>query len=164
MKKILLSIVLSTLMFTITGCGNIAKQQNSKLSRPSINNVALKEGGKEDMIVEIISNSNQNSFSKMPITLTPKLQGEYGRELQYHWILENINDFEGFYIPEKGPQKEIINSGESVKLSLFAEVDWKAGAVSNFKVKLQVEDKETSQPVAINEITIENNAGVYKVK
>ena len=35
-------------------------------------------------------------------------------------------------------QKEIINSGESVALGLFAEVSWIAGTVIEFKVILQV--------------------------
>ena len=46
-------------------------------------------------------------------------------------------------------QKEIINSGESVALGLFAEVSWIAGTVIEFKVILQVEDKETSNILVI---------------
>ena len=100
----------------------------------------------------------------MPITLKPKAIGEYDKEIQYHWILKSDDDVEGFIVPEKGPQKEIINSGEPVELGLFAEVSWVEGTVIEFKVELQIEDKETSKIIATNEITIENNQGTYSIK
>lgn len=61
-------------------------------------------------------------------------------------------------------QKEIINSGESVELGLFAEVSWIEGTVIEFKVILQVEDKETSNIIATDEIIIENHSGFYSIR
>ena len=149
MKKDIRAIVLSILLISLVGC-QIKTEDNTH---------------KDSLSVEIIAtNDDSNSFNGMPITLTPKIKGEYDKELQYHWIIKNDNDIEGFILPEKNLQKEIINSGEPVKLGLFALVNWVEGTVIEFKVNLQVEDKETSEIIATNEITIKNNQGIYTIK
>lgn len=149
MKKVIRSIILSILLIGLVGC-QIKTEDNTH---------------KDSLSVEIIAtNDDSNSFDGMPITLTPKIKGDYDKELQYHWILENDDEVEGFVVSEKGPQKEIINVGQPVELGLFAMVEWVEGTVIEFKVKLQVEDKETSEIIANNEITIENNQGTYSIK
>ena len=77
---------------------------------------------------------------------------------------EQYEDFEGFVAPESGPLKEVVNSGEPVELGLFAEISWVEGTVIEFKVKLQVEEKDSSNIIAIDEITIENREGIYKIQ
>ena len=148
MKKVIWSIILSILLIGLVGF-QIKTEDNTH---------------KDSLSVEIISTNDANSYKGMPITLKSKLKGSYDKGLQYHWILKNDNDFEGFIVPEKGPQKEIINSGELVELGLFAEVSWVEGTVIEFKVELQIEDKETSKIIATNEIIIENNQGTYSIK
>ena len=155
MKKVVGLIILSILVIGLVGC-DIKREEN-------ISN-DIKAQDNNEISVEIIATSASDSFDGMPITLKSKLKGSYDKGLQYHWILKNDNDFEGFIIPEKGPQKEIINSGEEVELGLFAEVSWVEGTVIEFKVVLQVEDKETSNIMATDEIIIENHAGIYRIK
>ncbi|NLL30273.1 MAG: hypothetical protein GX258_04375 [Clostridiales bacterium] len=154
MKKIIGIIISSILMIGLIGC------QDKRFNSIS-EDIPIKH--KKSLGVEIIAANNPQSFEGMPITLKPKLKGEYDRELQYHWLLKNDGDIEGFILPEKGPQKEIINSGEPVELGVFAEASWVEGTVIEFKVELQVEDKETSEIIATNEITIQNNEGVYRL-
>lgn len=43
--------------------------------------------------VEIISKSDSTSLSGMPIKLTTEVTGEYDKDIQYHWILENDEGF-----------------------------------------------------------------------
>lgn len=149
MKKVIRSIILSILLIGLVGC-QIKTEDNTH---------------KDSLSVEIIAtNDTSNSFDGMPITLTPKIKGDYDKELQYHWILESDDDVEGFAVSGKGPQKEIINVSQPVELWLFAMVEWVEGTVIEFKVKLQVEDKETSDIIANNEITIENNQGTYSIE
>ena len=155
MKKVIVLIILSILMIGLIGCKVKTEDNISK-------DIPIED--KDSLNVEIIATNDTNSYKGMPITLKPKIIGEHVKELQYHWILESDNDFEGFSLPEKGPQKEIINSGEPVEIELFAEVSWVQGTVIEFKVKLQVEDKETSDIIATNEITIKNNQGIYSIK
>lgn len=114
--------------------------------------------------VEIISDKDSFSSSYQPIKFTPIVEGDGNKQLQYHWIIESKDDIEGFIIPENGPQKEIINSGEPVEFGIFAMVQWVEGAYGEFKVKLQVEEKGTTTIVASDEITIENHEGFYKIK
>ena len=148
MKKVIWSIILTILLIGLVGC-QIKTEDNTH---------------KDSLSVEIIATNDANSYNGMPITLKPKAIGEYDKEIQYHWILKSDDDVEGFIVPEKGPQKEIINSGEPVELGLFKEVSWVEGTVIEFKVELQIEDKETSKIIATNEITIENNQGTYSIK
>lgn len=148
MKKVIQSIILSTLLIGLGGC-QIKTEDNTH---------------KDSLSVEILATNDSDSFYGMPITLTPKVKGEYNKELEYHWILENDDDFEGFIVPDKGPQKEIINLGEPVELGLFAKVEWVEGTIKEFKVKLQVEYKETSDIIATNEIIVVNKEGVYSIK
>lgn len=156
MKRVIELIILSILVIGLVGC-DIKREEN-------IANYIKVEDNNNDISVEILANSNSDSFDGMPITLKSKLKGSYNKDLQYHWILKNDDDIEGFILPEKGPQNEIINSGESVELGLFAEVSWIAGTVIEFKVILQVEDKETSNIIATDEIIIENHSGFYSIR
>lgn len=159
MKKIALSILAVLLLLSIVGCESKIVSQHTKPTPYPINGL---DDGNSKITVEILSN-NEESLSNMPITLTPKVSKDYPNDLQYHWILENDTDFEGFVVPDMGPQKEIINDGEAVEIGLFAEVSYISGTVKQFKVRLQVEDKETSEIIATNEITIENREGVYSI-
>ncbi|WP_294188365.1 hypothetical protein [uncultured Clostridium sp.] len=155
MKKVIELIILSILVIGLVGC-DIKREENIA------NDIKVEDNNNNS--VEILANSDSDSFDGMPITLKSKLKGSYNKDLQYHWILKNDDDIEGFILPEKGPQKEIINSGESVELGLFAEVSWIEGTVIEFKVILQVEDKETSNIIATDEIIIENHSGFYSIK
>lgn len=111
MKKVIWSIILTILLIGLVGC-QIKTEDNTH---------------KDSLSVEIIATNDANSYKGMPITLKPKAIGEYDKEIQYHWILKSDDDVEGFIVPEKGPQKEIINSGEPVELGLFKEVSWVEG-------------------------------------
>lgn len=163
MKKVIGLIILSTLMFVLVGCQSRTEDTVSKDISIESNDTSG-EDNKGTLTVEIIANNNSNSYKGLPIIFKSKIEGEYDKVLQYHWIVENNTDFEGFVISGKGPQKEIINSGESVELGVFAEVHYIEGALNKFKVKLQVEDKETSDIIATDEIVIENKGGSYNIK
>lgn len=163
MKKVIGLIILSTLMFVLVGCQSRTKDTVSKDISIESNDTSG-EDNKAALTVEIIANNDSNSYKGLPIILKSKIEGKSEKVLQYHWILENNTDFEGFVISEKGPQKEIVNSGEPVELGVFAEVNYIEGALNKFKVKLQVEDKETSDIIATDEIIIENKVGYYSIK
>lgn len=145
------------MIFALGGCQSNTEEEINAANRSSI----------ENNKVGIIATNDPTTPDGMPITLTSQFSGESNGDLQYHWILEKSkehDDVEGFVIPESDSQNEIINSGEPVKLDLFAEVMWVEGTVTEFKVKLQVEEKDSSTIIATDEITIENNAGIYKIK
>lgn len=118
----------------------------------------------ETLRVKILSDKSSFYQNEEWFKFTPILEGDTDNELQYRWILENNQEFEGFYIPENGPQKEIINSGEAVKFVVSAEVSYIDGAYSEFVVKLQVEEKDSSKVLAADEIIVENHAGYYKLQ
>lgn len=156
MRKIICLFVLWIVSASLSGCIKDNKYVDNALIE---NNNNLK--------VSIIANSKPDSFSGIPINLSSKLTGEFNKDIQYHWILENSeqsHDFEGFVTPESGPLKEIINLGEPVELGLFAEVSWIEGTVIEFKVKLQVEEKDSSNIITTDEIIIENREGIYRIK
>ncbi|MDU5109391.1 MAG: hypothetical protein E6248_03015 [Clostridium sp.] len=155
MRKVIGIIILSILMLVVVGC------QGNKTDNIS-NDILIED--ENSVRVEILATSDSDSLEGMPITLKPKVNGEHNKEIQYHWILKNDNDFEGFILQDNGPQKDIINSGEPVELGLFAMVEWVEGTVKELKVELQVEDKETSDIIATDEIIIENNQGTYSIK
>lgn len=161
MRKITTLIIMTTMIFTLGGCQKNTEEEISTANGSSI------ENNENAFDVKIIATNNPTTPDGMPINLTSQFTGESDRDLQYHWILEKskeYDDFEGFVVPENDLQNEIINSGEPVKLDLFAEVMWVEGTVTEFKVKLQVEEKDSSTVIATDEITIENNAGIYKIK
>lgn len=161
MKKIVTLIIISTMIFTLVGC------QSKSEGKETVSNEVSIKNNENTLNVKIIANGDSTTFSGMPINLTSKLTGEYDKDIQYHWILENNGhdkQFEGFVAPESGPLKEIVNSGEPVELGLFAEVSWVEGTVIEFKVKLQVEEKDSSNIITTDEITIENREGIYKIK
>ena len=155
MKKVILSIILTVLTVSIVGCQG---KTEDKISQ----NIQVKE--KNNLSVEIIATNDSNSYEGLPIIFTPKVNGEYDKELQYHWILENEHTFQGLVTQNKGLQNEIINSGEPVELELYADVSWVEGTVEEYKVKLQIEDKETLDIIATDEIIVVNNQGTYSIK
>gem|GEM_PF-1839154 len=163
MKKVIGLIILSTLMFVLVGCQSRTEDTVSKDTSIESKDTSS-EDNKGTLTVEIIANNDSNSYKGLPIILKSKIEGEFDKVFQCHWILENNIDFEGFVISGKGPQKEIINSGEPVELGVFSEVNYIEGALNEFKVKLQVEDKETSDIIATDEIIIENKVGSYNIK
>lgn len=130
------------------------------------NNTIIIEENKE-LSVEI--GTDKDYFSRMDhlhptMTFTPILKGETDKDIQYHWIMENDVDFEGFTTLENGPTKDIINSGEPVGLGIYAQVSYVEGAVMEFKIILQVEEKGTSNILAKDEFIIENREGEYRIK
>lgn len=166
MKRFIALLTVSIFLFTLSGCETkITKDENSS---KDVSVEGTNDSNKEDkntLSVKIITSNSTNSSSNLPMTLSPKVEGKISKEVQYHWILGNLTNFEGFSVSNKnGPQKEVINSGESVELSQFALVDWKAGSVVEFTIKLQIEEKGTSNVLASDEIVIQNFQGVYNVK
>ena len=155
MKKGIVSIILTVLTISIVGC---QVKTEDKISP----NIQVEE--KNNLSIEIIATNDSNSYDGFPIIFTPKVNGESDKELQYHWILETEYDFEGFVVSNKGPQKEIINLGEPVELGLSAEVSWIDGTLEESKVKLQIEDKETLDIIATDEVIIINKQGNYSIK
>lgn len=105
MRKVIGIIILSILMLVVVGCQDNTADNISK-DIPSRN--------KNSLSVEILATNDSDSLEGMPITLKPKVNEEHNKEIQYHWILKNDNDFEGFILQDNGPQKDIINSGEPV--------------------------------------------------
>lgn len=161
MKKVMRIMLMSTIIFTLVGCKS--HSENKK----SISDNVLIENNEETLNVKITAKEDLTTGDGMPIKLNSKLTGEHNKDIKYHWILETSKEyekFEGFVAEGKGALKEIINSGEEVELGLFADVSWVEGTVVEFKVKLQVEEKELSKIIATDEITIENSAGHYKIK
>ena len=165
MKRFISLLIVVTMILLLSGCQSKAEDKNSTSKDVSIESTDLNKEEKSTLSVKIITSNSTKSSSNLPMTLSPKVEGKISRDVQYHWILENLNDFEGFSVSGKnGPQKEVINSGESVELSQFAMVDWKAGSVVEFTIKLQIEEKGTSNVIASDEIVIQNFQGVYNVK
>lgn len=165
MKRFISLLMVGTMILFLSGCQSKAEDKNSTSKDVSIESTDSNKEEKSTLSVKIITSNSANSSSNLPMTLSPKVEGKISRDVQYHWILGNLNDFEGFSVSGKnGPQKEVINSGESVELSQFAMVDWKAGSVVEFTIKLQIEEKGTSNVIASDEIVIQNFQGVYNVK
>lgn len=165
MKRFISLLMVGTMILLLSGCQSKAEDKNSTSKDVSIESTDLNKEEKSTLSVKIITSNSTKSSSNLPMTLSPKVEGKISRDVQYHWILGNLNDFEGFSVSGKnGPQKEVINSGESVELSQFAMVDWKAGSVVEFTIKLQIEEKGTSNVIASDEIVIQNFQGVYNVK
>lgn len=165
MKRFISLLIVGTMILLLSGCQSKAEDKNSTSKDISIESTDLNKEEKSTLSVKIITSNSTKSSSNLPMTLSPKVEGKISRDVQYHWILGNLNDFEGFSVSGKnGPQKEVINSGESVELSQFAMVDWKAGSVVEFTIKLQIEEKGTSNVIASDEIVIQNFQGVYNVK
>lgn len=133
----------------------------------------LQKSNYEDVIenkgLSVEIESDKDYFSRMDylhpaMTFTPILKGETDKDIQYHWIIENDVDFEAFTTLENGPTKDIINSGEPVGLGIYAEVSYAEGAVMEFSVVLQVEEKGTANILAKDELIIENREGEYRIK
>lgn len=159
MKKMIKIMSVSLLIFSLTACKVHSQDTEDKI---------LPEKESEKMVdVVIVTEVNSESTNNMPMTLTSNLAGEERTEVQYHWILEidpDYKDIVGFTASEKGPQSQIVNSGQPVELDLFAEVLWLQDTKIEFKVKLQIEDKVTSNILASDEIVIENLEGIFTVQ
>lgn len=97
------------------------------------------------------------------ITLTPKVEDISDEDIQYHWTIDS--DTETLYT-EDGPNKEIINSGESVVFTPIAEISYsEPGKLSNtIKINLSIEEKQSNNVLAETELIIEDYSGTYNVK
>lgn len=118
---------------------------------------------KNNISVEILSNNTSDSYKGMPIGLMPKLNGEYGGNIQYRWILEDDSDTIGFSTEDKEHPKEIINEGGHVQIHLYGEDMPANSSLSGFKVKLQVEDKDTLEVIAKDDMEVKNILGDYAI-
>lgn len=162
MKKLLLLIIVGGIMFILVGCQNQTNDKGNTL----IGYHDELEDKDNTLEVKIVAKVDPTTFSKMPIKMISNLNGQYEKDIQYHWILESKSRpdfFEGFLSPEGEPLEEVINYGEPVELGLFAEVNWIEGSVEELKVKLQIEERDSANIIATDEIVIENHAGVYKI-
>jgi hypothetical protein len=95
------------------------------------------------------------------ITLTPKLEEDIDKDIQYRWSINS--DTEMFATPN-GPVKEIINSGEPVLFIPVVEIAYvKTDILSKeIKVTLTVEEKDSNNVLAKSELIIEDYSGLYK--
>ncbi len=97
------------------------------------------------------------------ITLTPKLEENTDKYIQYHWSIDS--DTEMFETPD-GPAKAIINLGESVLFIPVAEIGYNKqdNLSKEIKVTLTLEEKDSNNLLAKAELIIEDYSGTYKVK
>ena len=148
MKKISF-LFISLLMFSIVAC----ESQDSINKAKSIN----------VSITTDIDTYGLYMSSVRGITLTPKLEGNTDKDIQYHWSIDSNAEM---FDSSDGPQKEIINSGESVLFIPIAEIDYiEPDKLSNtIKINLKIEENRSSNTLAETELIIENYSGTYRVK
>lgn len=183
MKRVVITLFILGMILTL-GCSKVEKVEfyNEKNASELENNnardnyVIEKESksiddNEEEIKVSI--KSNKRNFFNEGVKLTPVIDGEIDKEVQYNWIIESKNYIDGeFYNSEtnlegfvgnKGPLREIINDGESIEFALYAEVSYIDGAYSENKVILQIEEKDTGNILGRDELIIENRQGMYFV-
>ena len=92
-----------------------------------------------------------------------KLEGNTDKDIQYHWSIDSNTEM---FDSSDGPQKEIINSGESVLFIPIAEIGYiEPDKLSNtIKINLKIEENQSSNTLAETELIIENYSGNYRVK
>jgi len=97
---------------------------------------------------------------------TPVIEGNLDKEVNYHWILKDKYLNEGIhgFVSDEGPTYEIINSGETVEFAIYAEVSYTEEAYSEIVVELQIQEKETNNIIATDELTIINRQRQYFVR
>ena len=145
MKKISF-IFISLLMLSIVSC----ESQDSINKAKSIN-------------ISITTDVDTYSIymsSVTGITLTPQLEGNTDKDIQYHWSTDS--DPEMFDSPD-GPKNEVINSGGSVLFIPIAEIDYiqPDKLFNTIKINLKIEEKQSSNTLAETELIIENYSGTY---
>lgn len=114
-----------------------------------------------------------NDFVNTPgLEFTPVVKGRIPDNIQYHWMIDNHfnkdrDPFEMFYIKDAGGSLEVINSGEPVLFSIFAEVSYinppEKSIPEYMDIILKIEDKSTLEVLAESKLLIENRSGEYKV-
>ncbi|MBS6502349.1 MAG: hypothetical protein KH415_12120 [Clostridium sp.] len=155
MKRISVIIIL-LMIILIVGCNLEEKKQFISDDYQITQDEEIKVNIESDIVL----------FYNEVVTFTPVVDGDSNKELQYHWILEDTfeeKDIHGF-VSDEGPVYEIINSGEAVKFTSYADVSYTEDAYSEIKVILQIEEKETNNIIATDEATIINRQGEYFVK
>lgn len=137
------------LLFSFVACG--APQSISKTKPLSVS------------IVTDVDTYSLYMSSVKGITLIPKLEGNTDEDIQYRWSIDS--DTEMFDTPN-GPQKEIINSGESVLFIVVSEIGYiEPNTLSkSINVTLTVEEKDSNNILGKTELIIEDYSGIYKVK
>ena len=149
MKKSITFLILSFMILTLSACQSISENVNMESDANQLENID------NNLAVEIVKN---NTTNEMSMSFSPKLTGEHEKEIQYRWILEeneHYDDFIGFLSSESNLLKEVVNSGEAVELALHSEIMWDEETTDGFKVKLQVEEKDSSTIIASDEVDIE---------
>ena len=155
MKRISVIIIL-LMIILIVGCNLEEKKQFISDDYKITQDEEIKVNIESDIVL----------FYNEVVTFTPVVDGDSNKELQYHWILEDTfeeKDIHGF-VSDEGPVYEIINSGEAVKFTPYADVSYTEDDYSEIKVILQIEEKETNNIIATDEATIINRQGEYFVK
>lgn len=121
---------------------------------------------KQDEEIKVNIESDRVLFYNEVATFTPTIIGNLNKEVQYHWILKDKYLNEGIhgFVSDEGPTYEIINLGEAVKFASYAEVSYTEDAYSEITVILQIEEKESNNIIATDELTIINRQGQYYVR
>lgn len=128
----------------------------------------------EKLEVDIESSGDiLSDFVNTPgLEFTPVVKGRIPDNIQYHWIIDNPfnkdrDPFEMFYIEDAGGSLEIINDGEPVLFSIFAQVSYinppKKSIPQYIDIILKVEDETTLEVLGESKLLIENRSGEYKV-
>lgn len=165
MKRFKILIVLSlTMMILLIGCSN-------KDSKPEVTEELLISSEEKALTVDIKSNSEilPNIGDIYYLELSPILQGKTPENTQYHWIIDNPlntgerHPFEMFYLEDGKSALEVINNGEPVQFTTFAEVCYANSLPSYFDIILKIEDINTLEVIVEKKIIIKNRAGTYKI-
>ena len=154
MKRILLIITLLMMILTV-GC-------TLEHKKVIIDDYPIKQ----DEEIKVNIESNTVLFYNEVVQFTPVIEGNLDKEVQYHWIIKDDleeKNIQGF-VSDEGPVYEVINSGEVVEFTIYAEVSYTEDAYSEIVVELQIEEKETNKIIATDELTIINRQGQYFVR
>lgn len=121
---------------------------------------------KQDEEIKVNIESDRVLFYNEVATFTPTIIGNLNKEVQYHWILKDKYLNEGIhgFVSDEGPTYEVINSGETVEFAIYAEVSYTEDAYSEIVIELQIQEKETNNIIATDELTIINRQGQYFVR
>ena len=154
MKRILLIITLLMMILTV-GC-------TLEHKKVIIDDYPIKQ----DEEIKVNIESDMVLFYNEVVQFTPVIEGNLDKEVQYHWIIKDDleeKNIQGF-VSDEGPVYEVINSGEVVEFTIYAEVSYTEDAYSEIVVELQIEEKETNKIIATDELTIINRQGQYFVR
>lgn len=159
MKKKIRIMMFSLMIFTLVGCQIKSEDKNINQNQVSKN--------ENNLIIEIIASQDSGNFNEMPITLNSKIIGKVNQEIQYRWKLEYDEQYKnviGFISEGSGPLEEIVNSGEDVEIGFFAELLVDEDAIIEFRVNLELEDKENATTIKTDKIRVEYRDGVFKIE